>query len=188
MSTTTKTLSAEHGGGTNTDFSQCHSGIISHLMVFGGLPTLLESALLESAAQAKHLAQEALAFFRNSVHAHHAEEERDLFPVVVAEATQGAERAHVQAIVERLIQEHREVESSWTQLAPHLTKIANGESASLSASDVETLVLDYAAHAAYEEAEFLPLCRAILGRTRKHVSAADLSHHMAYIPTAPAPL
>lgn len=176
------------GAGTNTDFSQCHSGIISRLMVFGGLPTLLESALQESAAQAKHIAQEALAFFRDAVHAHHAEEERDLFPLVMAEAAPGAERAHIQSLVERLVQEHREVESSWAQLAPHLAKIANGEPASLNASDVETLVLDYAAHAAYEEAEFLPLCRAILGRTRKQVSAVDLSHHMAYAPTVPAPL
>lgn len=184
MNTTNKTPSAE----TNTDYSQCHSGIISQLMVFGGLPTLLESALQESVAQAKHIAQGALVFFRDAVHAHHAEEERDLFPVVMAEAAPGAEQAHIQSIVERLVQEHRAVESSWAQLAPHLAKIANGEPASLSASDVETLVLDYAAHAAYEEAEFLPLCRAILGRTRKQVNAVDLCHHLAYAPTVPAPL
>lgn len=182
------TTSKSPGSGTNTDFSQCHSGIISQLMVFGGLPTLLESALQESAAQAKHIAQEALAFFRDAVHAHHAQEERELFPVVMAEAAQGAERAHIQSLVERLIQEHRELESSWAQLAPHLAKVANGEPASLNASDVETLVLDYAAHAAYEEAEFLPLCRAILGRTRKQVNASDLYHHLAYAPTGTAPL
>jgi len=37
-------------------------------------------------------------------------------------------------------------------------------------------VLDYAAHAAFEEAEFLPLCKTILERTKSHVRIADLSH------------
>lgn len=166
-----------------TDFSQCHARIISQLMKFGGLPSLLDQP-----AAARAVAVETLYFFRATVFGHHTEEERDLFPIILARVAHDGELAQVKAMVRRLTQEHRHIESKWIALEPALAKIANGEEAELDATAVEALVLDYAAHASFEEAEFLPLCRTILARTRKHVSASDLSHHMAYAPTMPARL
>lgn len=166
-----------------TDFSQCHGRIISQLMKFGGLPSVLDQPTV-----ARALALETLYVFRATVFGHHTEEERDLFPIILARVAHDGELDKVKAMVLRLTQEHRHMESKWVTLEPALAKIANGEEAELDAATVEALVLDYAAHASFEEAEFLPLCRTILARTQKHISASDLSHHMAYAPTMPATL
>lgn len=166
-----------------TDFSQCHARIISQLMKFSGLP-----GLLDQPTAARAVAVETLYFFRATVFKHHTEEERDLFPLILARAAHDGELETVKAMVLRLTQEHRGMESKWVTLEPALAKIADGKTVDLDAATVETLVLDYAAHASFEEAEFLPLCRTILARTRKHISASDLSHHLVYAPTVPARL
>ena len=165
------------------DFSKCHANIIARLMKFGGLPSLLNHP-----AAARMLASDTLGFFRDAVFGHHAEEERDLFPTVLARTTRGAELEHLRSTVERLTQEHRQVEARWDKLEPVLAQIANGETPELDAAEVEALVLDYAAHAAFEEAEFLPLCRTILARTKDYVSMADLAHKGSWAPTVPVPL
>ncbi len=156
-------------------FSQCHVGILSHLQAFDGLP-----ALAESAAQARRVATETLAFFRDVIYAHHAEEEKELFPAVLASALAGEERDQARQIVTRLTREHREIESAWTKFEPALKNLANGRDASFIAEDVHTLVKRYGAHAAYEEQEFLPLSQTILMRDSKHMSALGLSIHMRH--------
>lgn len=153
-------------------FSQCHVGIMSHLQAFDGLP-----ALAESAALARRIATETLAFFRDVIVAHHAEEEQELFPAVLASALAGEERDHASQIVTRLTREHREIESAWTRFEPALKNLASGRDATFDANDVHTLVERYRAHATYEEQEFLPLSQTILMRDSKHMSALGLSLH-----------
>ena len=164
------------------DFSKSHASIMARLMKFSGLP-----ALLDNPAAARMLAAEAVQFFREAVMGHHLDEERNLFPTMLAR-TQGEELQSIRALVDRLTREHRQVETKWTQLEPVLTQIAEGESLDLDPAALETLVLDYAAHAAFEEQEFLPLCKTILERTQDHVSMADLAHKGAWARTFPAPL
>jgi len=102
-------------------FSQCHVGIVTQLQVLGGLP-----ALVEAAAQARRIASETLEFFRSTVLEHHSEEERELFPAVLSSATKGAEREQVQVIVDRLVDQHRQIEAMWSRLEPALTSVAKG--------------------------------------------------------------
>lgn len=168
--------------GTGTpldDFSHCHEGILSHLQAFGQLP-----ALLEPARQARRIAADMLAFFRATVYEHHAQEESELFPAVLASAHKGEERAKVQAIVDRLTREHRQVESRWTKLEPALKDVAKGHDSSLDAAAVQSLVETYTAHARYEEKSFLPLSQEILGRDSNHMAALGLSLHLRH--AAPA--
>lgn len=177
MDTTTNTPRDESGAAPISSFSNCHAGILSHLKELSGLP-----ALLGPAAQARKIAEETRHFFRDAILEHHIEEERELFPAVLASAAQGGEWEKVNAMVERLTREHRQLESGWTQLEPHLKKIAKGQTTTLDNSAVEALVRDYGAHAAYEEAEFLPLCQAILSRDSNHMAALGLSLHMRHMP------
>lgn len=156
-------------------FSQCHVGILRHLQAFDGLP-----ALAESAAQARRIAAESLVFFRDVIYVHHAEEEAELFPAVLASALAGEERERAQQIVTRLTREHRDIESAWTQFEPALKSLANGHDAVLDAEAANTLVTRYRAHAAYEEQEFLPLSQTILMRDSNHMSALGLSLHMRH--------
>jgi len=157
------------------NFSNCHVAIISNLMLFSSLPTLLEST-----EQAREVAEQILGFFRNVIYPHHTEEELDLFPAALACATPGDEWAWVKSSVERLTLEHRQVESSWTKIQPELETIANGLTGNLDAATIEAIVLDYGAHAAFEETEFLPLCRSMLSRggDANKMAALHLSLHM----------
>lgn len=162
------------------DFSNCHSGILKKLDMLGELP-----ALLDAASRARQIAATALEFFREAIFEHHLDEERELFPAVLASAEQGAEYERVQAIAKRLTDEHRELEASWKRLEPELRRVAKGQDSRLDVADVERLVVRYKAHARYEEAEFLPLSETILGRNSRHMAALGLSLHMRHTPTKP---
>lgn len=156
------------------EFSNCHGGILQQLAELGRLP-----ALLQPAADARRIATESLAFFGSVVHEHHAEEERALFPAVLGSAVMGAERDQVQALVDRLVHEHRAVEAAWERLKPHLKAIAKGhDGADLDTQSLADLVAQYKGHARFEEQQFLPLAKTILGRNGDHMAALGLSLHV----------
>jgi len=159
-----------------TNFTNCHSGIIKRLNALDELP-----ALLGPAAKARQIAEQSLEFFREAIFEHHLEEERELFPAVLASATPGEELERVKAMTKRLTQEHRMVEALWKGLESGLKRVAKGQSTDLDVSEVQRLVSEYTAHAAYEEAEFLPLSEKILSRNSNHMAALGLSLHMRHV-------
>lgn len=158
------------------DFTNCHAGIVSHLKTFGELP-----ALLEPAARARKIAEETLLFFQDAVFDHHSEEEKQLFPAVLAAATQGSEHERVRQMVEALTAEHRAIEALWRGLEPGLKKLAHGQPADIDGSAVAQLVDRYGAHAKLEEEEFLPLSERILGRSSAEMAALGLSLHIRHV-------
>lgn len=158
------------------DFAQCHAGIFKKLDLLGELP-----ALLEPAARARDIAEKAVEFFREAIFEHHLDEERELFPAVLASAQPGAEQDRVRAMAQRLTDEHRELEGIWKRLESGLKKIAKGQNADVDVGDIQRLVLQYQAHARFEEAEFLPLAQTVLGRNANHMAALGLSLHMRHV-------
>ncbi len=162
--------------GTPIDtFSRCHVGILARLDTLAGLP-----ALAAAAAQARTVAAGALDFFDDAVLDHHVEEERDLFPAVLASAAAGEELGRVQAIVDRLTGEHRAIEAAWAHLKPALRRIAKGRDAELDEAAVAALVAGYRDHAAFEEQVFLPLSHTILGRNGDHMAALGMALHLRH--------
>jgi len=157
-------------------FSHCHEGIVAKLTALDQLP-----ALMAAAEQARTLASTSVAFFQQAVVTHHADEERELFPAVLASATQGEERQQVQALVDRLTREHREIEARWKRLEPGLKALGKGQSSTLDAQALQTLVGEYQAHAKFEEDVFLPLSQTILGRNSNHMAALGLSLHIRQV-------
>jgi hemerythrin-like domain-containing protein len=155
------------------DFSKCHVGITQHLNALSELPILVAAA-----ARARQLAQQTLAFMPEVVLQHHAEEEQELFPAVLASATPGAERDAVQAMVQGLAREHRRIELLWAALEPAVRAAAKSDASELDAQTLAELVQQYRSHAAREEREFLPLCHTILGRNSNHMAALGASLHM----------
>jgi hemerythrin-like domain-containing protein len=168
-------MSSKSGHSPIDDFSQCHAGILGRLQALDTLP-----ALLEPAARARQIAADTLSFFREAVFEHHAEEENELFPAVLASAHKGAERDKVQAIVAELTAEHRQVEAAWSKLEPKLKAVAKGHEVDMDSADISALVRTYQAHARYEEDVFLPLSQAILGRDSNHLAALGMSMHMRH--------
>jgi len=159
------------------NFSNCHAGIVTHLHALGELP-----ALLSPAARARQIAEETMKFFRAAVYEHHSEEERELFPAVLASAQAGSERDHVKAMIDQLTAEHRVVETTWESIEPELKKVAKGQSFEVDTEAINHLVRAYLAHAQFEEREFLPLSHTILSRNSNHMAALGLSLHMRHAP------
>lgn len=155
------------------EFSNCHAGILDKLNDLDRLP-----ALLAPAVEARRIASESLDFFTHAVYEHHGEEEQELFPAVLSSAVKGAERDQVQALVDRLVQEHRDVEAAWEGLKPHLKAIAKGHDAALDTAALSQLVAHYKGHARFEETAFLPLAKHILARNGNHMAALGVSLHM----------
>lgn len=157
------------------NFSNCHVGILKRLEALDELP-----ALLEPAARARKIAEDSLEFFREAIFEHHLEEERELFPAVIASAQPGEELAQVKAMTKRLTDEHRAVEALWKQLEKGLKPVAKGHSTTLDVNELHRLVAEYQAHASYEETEFLPLSEKILSRNSNHMAALGLSLHLRH--------
>lgn len=167
---------ADDPNGPIANFSNCHVGIVAHLDTLGELP-----ALLEPAARARTIATDTLAFFDAVILEHHGQEERELFPAVLAGAQPGEERTRVAVMAERLTTEHRQIEAWWAQIKPNLRQVAKGHDSPLDTVAVQQLVAQYRAHAAFEEAEFLPLSQRILGRNANHMAALGMSLHMRHV-------
>lgn len=159
------------------DFSDCHVGILRKLDLLGELP-----GLLAPAARAREIAEKAVEFFREAIFEHHLDEERELFPAVLASAQKGDEHGKVAALAKRLTDEHRELEATWKRLEPGLKRVAKGQAGDVDIADIERLVAQYRAHAQFEESEFLPLSQQILGRDSHHLAALGLSLHMRHSP------
>jgi hemerythrin-like domain-containing protein len=159
-----------------TNFTDCHVGILRRLNALDELP-----ALLEPAARAREIAEQSLEFFREAIFEHHLEEERELFPAVLASATPGEEHQRAKAMTERLTQEHRMIEALWKSLEGGLKRVAKGHSTDLDTADLQRLVSEYTRHARYEETEFLPLSEQILSRNSNHMAALGLSLHMRHV-------
>lgn len=151
--------------------SQAHADIIAHLFHLTGL-----GAGSGLTPETRTQAEQTIAFFRRTVLAHHQAEESRLFPVVLAQAQPGDERAYVETLVHKLTAEHRQIEARWTQLESLLQAWLAGHKPGALDGHIQELVLDYGDHATEEESQFLPLCQEILRRHRPDFSAADLLH------------
>ncbi len=172
------------------NFSDCHQGIMARLDAFAQLPTMAAST-----PQAGTLAKDTIAFFRSAVIDHHHEEEKDLFPAVLAASELGAEFDQLRAMVDALTAEHRAIESLWAALEPAVDQLAQGHPAApVDAAGVQALVQKYRAHARLEEESFLPLAAQVLGRRDGKMASLGLALHMRHqlrgrgqvLPFAPA--
>lgn len=164
------------GGSPLTNFSNCHEGIVSHLKTFSEIPDLVKAA-----TEARKIAEDTVKFFKETVFDHHSEEERDLFPAVLANASAGDELNIVQMMVDGLIAEHRDIETLWARLEPGLVKLAKGHIVDFDEKSVQKLVAQYITHAKLEESEFLPLAEKILGRNDPKLAELGLSLHTRHV-------
>ena len=159
-------------------FSKCHDGILTQLADFAEL-----AQLVTASNRARAIAGQTLALFEPVVLEHHRDEETELFPATVRSAVPGAEADWVQAMVQRLTREHRTIEALWKNVKPAVKLAAAGKPAQLDGPAIAELVRAYAAHARFEEEQFLPVAQEVLGRDGNHMAALGLSLHMRHAPT-----
>jgi hemerythrin-like domain-containing protein len=102
-------------------------------------------------AEASAAAQAILKYFLVAAPNHHADEERDLFPLLEERITDPAERARFRAFREQLEVDHRELGGAWSRLRKPLEAIGEGLVRTLPQDDVQAFASGYMHHILTEE-------------------------------------
>jgi hemerythrin-like domain-containing protein len=110
---------------------------------------------------AREAAQNVMRYFDTSARHHHADEEEDLFPVLLRWAPE-AELARLHGLIDELLGQHRELEQAWAELRWKVEGVWLGTMRTLEAEEVARLAELYRLHIAREEEELLPLARRFL--------------------------
>ena len=150
---------------TAPDFSQpiavlkhCHDRIRKQLQTMQNLLSHLPAHGAD--ADAQKAAQAVLKYFNNAAHLHHDDEEQNLMPMLQATA-RDADAALLDELVPGILADHKLMDQDWEIVRAQLEHIASGDSAALSAPDVQRFCDAYAAHMAKEEANIAPMAKRI---------------------------
>lgn len=138
----------------------CHGRIESQCATLLRLPAYLD--LHGCDAQARQAALKALRYFESAGRHHHADEERDLFPLLRVHAAHSQEET-LPAVLDCLEVQHGEMEGAWQALAIPLSGLANGRLAPGLLPLVEDFARLYRDHMVVENAVILPFARKCLG-------------------------
>ena len=99
----------------------CHQQVLAHLNELESLAQQMEHDELDDAG--KRRAGSIEAFFSGTSRQHHADEEKTVFPLLLESKDE-----RLVAAVLTLQQDHRWIETNWTELSPQLRAIASGNS------------------------------------------------------------
>ncbi len=139
----------------------CHQQILEHLTLLSALMQQIEAAGVDGSAQLQAGIIEA--FFSDTSRQHHMDEEKDIFPPLLA-----SNDAELVALVRVLQQDHGWIEEDWLELAPQLRAIASGNNWIDSAEfqhNAEVFLALCRAHIELEEKMIYPEFRALRART-----------------------
>ena len=158
------------------DFSQpiaalkhCHDRIRRELHALDELHAHLRMHGVDAAACDRAAA--IVKYFNNAAPIHHADEEEDLLPMLQQSAT-GADAALLKLMLPTLMQEHREMASTWTNLMSQLQEIEAGGAAAPATLDlglIKHFSMLYAAHMDTEETHIATMARRLFDASRMHL-------------------
>ena len=134
----------------------CHRKTLAMLEDLSALVLRLELHAVDGPTRA--LAARIVAFFSTEAREHHVDEEKYVFPALVA----SGEPEIVQAVL-RLQQDHDWLEEDWFDLAPHLMAVAHGDGAfdiDALRTGVPVLAALYHDHIELEESFIYPQLRS----------------------------
>lgn len=138
----------------------CHQQIHAHLNELAALARHIEVAGVDAKAQQQAGAIEI--FFSDTSRQHHAEEEKNVFPVLLASGD-----AELATAVRTLQQDHGWIEENWIELAPQLRAIASGNNwfeVTEFQHDVEVFLVLCQDHLVLEETLVYPEAKARLAQ------------------------
>jgi len=134
---------------------EAHRAVIEQLGLLGELIEHLDRQGID--AQAGALARRIIAFFDTHAREHHAEEERRVFPALLADGS-----PELVQQVRRLQQDHGWLEEDWLALSPQLGAVAagyNGYDLDLLRAALPVFTALYREHIALEESLIYPEAR-----------------------------
>lgn len=136
----------------------CHERIAAQCATLEKLAAYLPAHGADE--QAQQAAANIMRYFDVAGPHHHADEEEDLFPMLIEIGrTQGSTAADR---IATLLDEHRTLDAKWTQLREVLTEIAAGHAGPLERPRVDEFIRAYRSHIAREEAHIFPFAEACL--------------------------
>jgi hemerythrin-like domain-containing protein len=129
---------------------------------------------------ARDAARDVLRYFDLAAPLHHQDEELHVFPLLLEQGS-----ATIQALVERLQQDHRHMTDDWAAARLPLQSLARGDAAAFTPTDGEAMdrfARRYADHIAAEEGRAYPAAEALLAP----MALAGMGREMALRRGAPA--
>ncbi|MEP7138334.1 MAG: hemerythrin domain-containing protein [Caldimonas sp.] len=111
--------------------------------------------------QAREAAASVIRYFETAAKDHHADEENDLFPVLI-ESMAGSDAVCLRDMTSALAAEHLELEARWRHLRAVLERIVASTSDTLDAAEVEAFAGSYERHIEREKRELLPMAARLL--------------------------
>jgi hemerythrin-like domain-containing protein len=139
----------------------CHQQMLVHLSMLSDLAQHIDQVGID--AEAQHQAGVIESFFSGTSRQHHADEEKNVFPPLLA----GSD-AELIALVQVLQQDHCWIEEDWLELAPQLRAIASGNNWIDSAEfqhNAEIFLALTRGHIDLEEKMIYPEARALKARS-----------------------
>ena len=136
----------------------CHEKIRKQLKTLEKLSTHLPE--FGANLDAKQGAIAILRYFNEAAPKHHADEEDDLMPMLQSTAT-GEDAIRLHALMPEILQELRQMEALWENLAQHLRQISEGDNVELSDDAVKQFVRLYTLHMEKEEANIAPMAKKL---------------------------
>lgn len=174
---------------TAPDFSQpiavlkhCHDRIRKQLQTMQNLVSHLPAHGAD--ADAQKAAQAVLKYFNNAAHLHHDDEEQNLMPMLQATA-RDADAALLDELVPGILADHKLMDEDWEIVRAQLEQIASGNSAALSAPDVQRFCDAYAAHMAKEEANIAPMAKRIFSAEQMAQLGSAMQQRRGIVPDLP---
>lgn len=138
----------------------CHERIGAQCATLGRLTVHLP--LHGADAQAQQAARNIMRYFDVAGPNHHADEEQNLFPMLIEISRRQGSR--VGERIASLVDEHRSLEASWARLRVVLADIAQGRASLLEPVVVDNFIRTYRVHIALEESQIFPFAEAYLDR------------------------
>jgi hemerythrin-like domain-containing protein len=123
-------------------------------------------------ANARRAARDVMRYFDIAGPAHHEDEERHLFPVLLAEGLPDR-----RALVQRLHHDHELMSQAWASIRDDLQAVSDGHCASLAPARArwQQFAELYAGHIHAEEAEAYPAARVLLDAQRLRTMGAEMA-------------
>lgn len=161
----------------------CHRQALSTLDLLGALVARLERDGPDLRARA--MAAEIVRFFSTTARQHHEDEERHLFPTLLASGD-----AEVVQTVLRLQQDHHWLEADWLELLPQIDAVAGGQAwydlATLR-EGVEVFAALSRDHVTLEESCIYPQARAQLGAGERREMGREMAARRRALRSLPTP-
>ncbi len=153
---------------------RCVAAMLDRLEELAGdLLALAQAPAPEHAERARALVGE----LDEALNLHVADEEKDVFPAVLAAADSPARRAQAFELVSSLLVEHRELAELWHALRVTLLAVAGGVSAALPGGTTADFLVRMRAHLDREESELIVVMGMIDSAPSQEIAVSIAKRH-----------